>query len=118
MNPLVVERHHLFPHLDTVRVVPVGASGEPSRGGRGVAVARGSVSGGRGTVGGVVQSVGAALVLALRGAGLSDGTAAAIRGGLCAGRGVRGVLLDAVVRRRRHTRHVTGRCLKECEKRV
>lgn len=61
--------------LDTVRVMPVGATGQTARGGRAVAVSRGAVSGGRSAVRAVVHSIGSTLVFALCGAGLSDGTA-------------------------------------------
>lgn len=95
--------------LDTVRIVPVFAG---TRGRRAVAVAGRSISCGRTALSAVVVSVGSGLVLALSGAALSDRAATIGRGaGAC--RCVGRVLLDTVVGRSRHTRHIPGRRLIE-----
>lgn len=99
------------PYLDAVRVVPVGTSGQTTGCGRAVAVSVGSVSGGGAALGCVVHASGSALVFALSGARLSDGTATSIGRGLGAAGGVGRILLNAVVGRRGHTGHITGRCL-------
>lgn len=111
----MVERHHLFPHLDTVRVVPVGASGQSSRGAGAVAVTSRSISSRRSALSAVVHASRSGLVFALRGTGLSLRTST-VDGGC--GRGRAGwELLHTVVRGSGYTRHIPGRGLKEIERR-